>query len=288
MDKRNDEIDLLEVFFKLFLFAKKYKYLFLFAIITGGILGFGYGLTQKKMYEFRFSATVHHVDEKIVTEVLNNLGDLLRTNNNQLLARNLFITEEEAEQIKDIYASAFPEEEQGKRILIEVQTFTQENTHKITNGILHYINSVPYIKENMETERNHSKELIIKIDSTIAMLENQTFHNEKEKRPAGMVVFMETPNGSEIVQLFKEKQQIQKTLQQAPLQIVQTPSYSKTIIPPYLRYFIIGAICCLFTLIISLFVREINTKIKKREIAHTFKQILFEKGHKEKENVSSL
>lgn len=210
-EKRNDEIDLIEVFQKIgnaivklfnsFLFLL-YRILLFFirrAILIGVILilCLTFGVFKYKTSPSYYSSTLEAYSNAMssidMINYVNNLHELFLEDNTIGLQNKLGISEDKLEEIKDVKAYKvvdfdmdgipdlidFEEDYETSdsiisrnRFAVKVEVFNQESFPIIQESILSFIDQNKYIKERNTIRKRQLNELITKLDFEISSLDS--------------------------------------------------------------------------------------------------------------------
>lgn len=210
-EKRNDEIDLIEVFQKigngiknlfnnflnllyLILLFFIRKSILIFAII---VLGIAYGFFQFKTSPRYYSSSLEAYSNAMssidIINYINNIHELFKENNKQGLQSKLGLDSKSLEKIKDVKAykvidlnndgvtDIIDYNEKYKtsdttistnRFVIKVEVYNQDVFPTIQESILNYINQNKYINELNSIRKKQLNELIAKLENEISSLDN--------------------------------------------------------------------------------------------------------------------
>src|SRR6056297_3500427 len=103
-EKRNDEIDLVEVFTNTYLFFKKHFWFLFGAVIVGALLGYSTKFFTQKFYESSMLIESEILSDEILMEYINNIQTLFDDGNYILLQNKMEIDSTELIEIKSIEA----------------------------------------------------------------------------------------------------------------------------------------------------------------------------------------
>ena len=210
-EKRNDEIDLIEVFQKmgngiinlfnkflnllyllLLFFIRKSILIFIF-IILGLTLGFVQYKTSPRYYSSSLEAYSNAMASLDMINYLNNIHELFKNQNTEGLESKLGIDLSELEKIKDVKAYKVIDlnkdgitdlvdyDEKYKssdttisrnRFVIKVEVFDQTVFPTIQESIMSYIEQNKYLNELNTVRKKQLQELITKLDIEINTLDS--------------------------------------------------------------------------------------------------------------------
>ncbi len=215
----SDEIDLQKLFLKIVLIVKENFLLIVSFFIIGTLLGFTYALIGPKSYESKMLVTSDILTESYTKELGDNLNDLIREGNTELLSTMLDLSQEEVSQVSSIDIAPVKKEgeinpsiEDKKQpffLSIEVNVSNQEVFPKLQKGIIFYLEGSDFVRLRVEQKKKAYAELIKKIDNEIQALEK--FSREIydgsyfDKNKGGDIMFDPTELNSKIVELTESK-----------------------------------------------------------------------------------
>lgn len=215
------EIDLLELIVRFTNLVSKN----LILIVVFLVIGLGTSLwvyyTSQKVYESKMIVYSDILTESS-TKLADNIKELIRDGNLNVVGEKLNLSPEEAMHLKDIEIekaleniAASPEEQQ--RLFMEVTVEVTDNSilPKLQEGIINFIQNNDFVKVRVEQRKKNYRELIDKIKGEIQKLEAV-----KEKigsgtfNPQGGTLFLEPSNPfSETVELYTKQLEYEEKLE---------------------------------------------------------------------------
>ncbi len=188
------EIDLIELFQRMWNGIKKIHFLIIFAII-GGAIGLLLYSSTKRYYSSYMIAQANGITSADMINYINDLHDLCVKNNVNALAYDLQMPDSTARKIKDIQAFYIidanndgigdytdfkntynPKDTTQHRLedRIHVTVEVYENTvfEKVKNGLFRYMRKNPYIIKLNEIRKKELQELIAQTEYEIAKLDS--------------------------------------------------------------------------------------------------------------------
>ena len=225
---------------------KQWKLVFVFTLI-GLILGFVYDLVKKPYYESSAIVTsglsyfegiidpnelaYPIIDQKIAIDMVNAIGDIVKSSENEILASKLMLSSDVASTIKLIEAEQLYELDLENRrqklsqFLIKIRVSENTSIPLVQKGIFDYFTKNAYTNKNYTLFKEQMPSLILHLEQEIEDLK-QYRKELKGKANLGLSSISIANNRSEImqnqiVQLYEKKQNLERDLQLlAPLSYV--------------------------------------------------------------------
>jgi len=170
-----DDIDLLALIERMILFFRKYKWIFLVAIILGLGLGYLNWLRLPKVYKSRMilhSFTLSNLD---YMQVIDNWNTLLKKNEDEELATSFGISPKVLACVKEIKATEIqkvftPTNPNG----FYIDVFVTDNAalDELQKGILNGLENIDYIKKQLIIKKENLNTLITEVEMEIAKLDS--------------------------------------------------------------------------------------------------------------------
>ncbi|OFX22966.1 MAG: hypothetical protein A2041_00410 [Bacteroidetes bacterium GWA2_31_9b] len=270
-EKRNDEIDLLEFFLKIFLFIKKNFWVLFLSVFIGGTLGFSAKFFTQNHYKSSLVINTYTISENFIIEYINNLNSIIKDENYNYLSEKMKIDSSLLVSIKEIKAeSAYDEKEKKKLgyLTIFVNVNNNQILEQLSKGILNYINNEPYAKNEIEIYIENNKNLISKIDEEIKKIEVlQEMNIFQNQNNADVNIYNSQKSfQNELLELIKEKQNREKSLKFAvPFRIIQDFTIYQKPVSKTISYTLIGGIIFGFLALFFLIIKNLNNQIKNLE-----------------------
>jgi hypothetical protein len=218
----SDEIDLMELFLKLVRMIKKNFTMIVSFFVVGTLLGSVYGMFGTKVYESKMMVTSDILTDAYNDKLGENLNDLLKEKNLELIANKLSLSKEESENLVSIKIESAQKEKPSQKedekrwFLITAKVLNQEVLSKLENGIANYLENNEFVKVRIEQKKNFNRELIKKIEKEILTLENfknKVYEGDFFENNKGNVMFDPTVVNVRIIELNKEKLKYQNDLE---------------------------------------------------------------------------
>ncbi|OFX22967.1 MAG: hypothetical protein A2041_00415 [Bacteroidetes bacterium GWA2_31_9b] len=235
IEKKNDEIDLLELFLKIYIFIKKNFWILFISSIIGGALGYSAKFFTNKHYESTMIIETYTLKNDILVEYINSLQDIIEYRNYDYLSSRFEIEKEKLSGLNKIEATKISDDK-TKKDLEYIKVFTKSINRDIYNqlsaGIEKYLKSEIYVKNEIEIFIEQNNALIEKIDKEITQLEELKQKRISDSQNVSELnIYNERISSNDIILgLIKEKQELQKHLKFAtPFRIIQDFSICKPI-----------------------------------------------------------
>lgn len=283
MDNNNNEIDIVELLLKTFIFFKKYLIIFVIAII----LGFAFGkiktnrlVTYYNSEMLLISKIQNDLDYKImprirkdnnigntaiITNIVNTAQSLIKSQNFELLEQRTGIDKKQLQEIVNINSKIVADDNSADfdYITVNVTVKNPEILNNLGAGIINFINNNEYIKEKTHKDSLLILELIAQTDKKIETLEEYQKKTLQNSRTEIMLIG-KSSIFSESVDLMSYKQKLMQELYSlSAARMVEnfyTPKYkaAKSSNAVYIYPFLFFALAFFIALII-----EINKKSKE-------------------------
>lgn len=218
MKNESNEIDLLELLAKIYFLFKRNKYIILTFVLLGIIVGL-YKSFQSDPYFQTKMLIKTSLENEMVQGQLQTLSELKENGNNNILAQELGITKEEAEEIKTF---SVEEVEESSLLRINLEVFDNELITKIKEGIINYSETNEYIQQELKNKQDHYTQYLKEISDALELL------RKEEKRQISAQSSMEIilsgdSYANQITKLMDKKENIEtkKNQIQKPLIIVK-------------------------------------------------------------------
>jgi len=271
-EKRNDEIDLVEVFTNIYLFFKKHFWFLFGAVIVGALLGYSTKFFTQKFYESSMLIESEILSDEILMEYINNIQTLFDDGNYILLQNKMEIDSTELIEIKSIEANYLYNEEKKTRLdYLSVRIITNNNKilKKIDQGILNFINKEKYFQNEIEIFRKNTQNLIQNINQEIKKIEQiQANFIDPKNRPGEIkIYYQEKSLQEELLLLTKEKQKLEKAIQFAtPFRVIKDFTIYQKPKTKATSYTLAGVLIFGFIAFFILIIRNINKTLKEKGI----------------------
>ena len=221
--KKNDEIDLSELFLKAIITVKANFLLILLFFFIGLAVGLAYYLSSRKVFENKMIISSAILTESYGRTLIENTNRYIREGNNAALASQLYITEVEAREINSLKIETLTKSEsedqkESERLLITAEVFDQNVLPKLQHGIVAYFENNEFAKVRVEQNKSYFKEMLARTENEIKDLEQfkfRIFNGDFFQSSKGNVMFDPTIVNSKILELTEKKIGYQNALRLA-------------------------------------------------------------------------
>jgi len=241
MEHKNNEIDLLELLIKTYLYLKKYWWIFVIAIILGGIftliknhyLDKNYKssmiLSVKPDNDYMYALTLKEFNkhyEKNPAEIINGIieqsNELIKNGNFDILAKKMNLNNEYIKGLKSVLSEYRFEkgEAPGNSVKITVNSSNQKVFNKLGEGLLFLINNNSFVKKKNTEDSLMLINIINKTDVKIHELDSLQSKFLKNGKVTDLFIFKDNSFFSESVKMNSLKEKLMnelKNLRQATL-----------------------------------------------------------------------
>jgi hypothetical protein len=272
-----EDIDLLLLLERSFLFFRKYKWIFIAASLFGISLGiFGY-IVIPTTYKSRLILHSYFLTNSEEIGIIDNWNGLLKKKEYGELAAAFHCDPKFFRKIKQLKASEIqkvftPGNPNG--FYIDVIVMNNQILDELQKGILYGLENSEYVKQRLDAKKADLKELIekvqfeiIKLDSTKTQMEN--IIGGREKSSSSLIIDGSSIN-RQLIEMNEKLLSFRQDLKFAnALQVLQHFSkFTKPAGPHLLPLLALGLILCLsIAYVIALF-----NSIKEKLKAHSFAQ----------------
>ena len=268
-------------------------------IILGGMIGYGISKISRPYYASDMVVQPNAITASDMISYINRLHDLIKDRNYSELSKLLQLNDTISNQIKDIQAYWFIDKNKdgiadyidyknklnvrdttqrrlNNRVDVRVMIFNNQIFDSVRIGIANYFTQIPYINKLNQVRKQHTEELISKINNQIVKLDSledyDYFQKQKDMKPTGengQIVLLNEQQvrlyHGEIIGLHKQRLTLEKELivYPDPITIIEdfTPLTKKA--NPKSKYIMIyGLIFGLLGILILGFL-ETREKIKR-------------------------
>ncbi|UCG28699.1 MAG: hypothetical protein JSV24_04900, partial [Bacteroidales bacterium] len=222
--------------------------LFALIVIIGGAFGFIRFKTTKRFYSSDMIAQINATNAGEMMSHINDLHNLCREGNYNVLSEYLKLDSNIAVKIKDINAFWIIDQNKdgigdyvdyqndfdlndtshtriSNRFNLQVEVYDNTGFMDVTEGLYNYVAANPYLTNLNENRKRRIKELIVQVDEELLKLDSlqqyEYFKNEpeREKTDGQMLIWNEKELKllhPDLIQLFRLKQQYEKELEIFP------------------------------------------------------------------------
>jgi len=269
-EKRNDEIDLIELFLNIYIFFKKHFWLLFISAFIGAGLGYSTKFFAKKHYESTMLVNSYTTSSDLIIQYINTIQSLLDDNNLALLSKKMEIDSSKLVVLKKISAEKALDEKKEEELgflIIKAETIDNRLFENLGTGILNFLSKEPYIQNDIEIFKENNLNIISRIDEEIRKIEILQELNLRESSNKGDVNIYNSQRSfqNEILELLKEKQTREKSLKFAvPFRLIQDFTIFQKPVKKTVTYTLTGGFLFGFLALFYLIFRNINKNIKEK------------------------
>lgn len=271
-EKRNDEIDLIELFLNIYIFFKKNFWILLIAGVIGGGLGYSTKFFGKKHFESSMLIESYPISNNLLMEYINSIQLIIKDGNRHYLSERMEIDTTNIIDLKKISVEDVYDEKAKKSkgyLSIAVTVDDNKLLNNLSSGILNYIEKEPFVQSEIQIFTENNQNLISKIDIEIEKLEVLQRNNLNQQKSKGDVSIYNSQNSyqNELLALLKEKQRLEKQLKfSTPFRIIQDFTIYQKPIRKTATYTFTGGLLFGFIAMFILVIRNINKSIKRKTL----------------------
>lgn len=271
-EKRNDEIDLIELFLNIYIFFKKNFWILFIAGVIGGGLGYSTKFFGKKHFESSMLINSYTVSENLLMEYINNIQTIIEDGNRKYLSERMEIDPSNLKNLKKISVKDVFDEKAKKSkgyLSVTVKVDNNQLLNNLSSGILKYIEKEPYVQSEIQIFTDNNQNLILKIDKEIEKLEVLQKNNLNQQKSTSDVSIYNSQNSfqNELLALLKEKQNLEKRMKFAtPFIVIQDFTIYQKPIKKTVTYTFSSGLLFAFIAMLILIFRNINESIKRKTL----------------------
>jgi hypothetical protein len=272
---RQDEIDLLDLLLKGINVIRANLGLLVFLTLLGAAVGLLKYYTARKVFENKMVISSGILTRSYGKVLFDKLNRRMGESDTEAVARDLKISKETLRSIKKIQIEDLAEEDVAKesdRFIVTVETYNQNSLPEIQKGLVYYLENNEFVKIRVEQNKNSLRQTLAKLDQEIAVLEefkNRLFKGDFFQSNRGNVMFDPTVVNSKILELTKEKINLQNALELAnSVQVIEgfTP-FEKPAKPRLLYSLIIGTFTGFFLAGLVIVFKSVRKLVKMADEA---------------------
>ena len=267
-EKRSDEIDLIEVFFRIYIFLKKKFWVLFIATIVGAGLGYSTKFYAKPHFESSMIIKSYTISSNLLCEYIDKFQSLLFDGNYKLLQEETGISIEDLKSIEQI-TTEIPYDEKEKEelgyVFVLVKCSNNSILNKLSGGIQSYLDKEPFIIKEIESFKEKNTSIISHVTDEITNLtlkNGKTYSGSNEKNKINIYNGTESFY-NELIFLLEEKYQREKELNYASaFRVIEDFIVYQRPVKKTTTYVIAGGFLFWFITLMFLLIRRMNKKIK--------------------------
>ncbi len=221
--EKNDEIDLVELLLKGIGIIRANLVLIVSFFALGSLLGFGYYYSSKKIFENKMLVSSEILTESYCKSLIADANRLIREGNYQALSEQLGVPEKIGREISSIAVKSpltneieIGKESDRKFFHITLEVYDQEVLVELEKGLTSYLENNEFVKARVNQKKDYLQQTITKLEQEIKDLEilkADVYSGEFFKKVNGNAEFDPTTINSKIIELTKEKINLQHSLE---------------------------------------------------------------------------
>lgn len=222
-NEKSDEIDLVELLLKGIGVIRANLVLIVSFFVLGSLLGFGYYYSSKKIFENKMLISSEILTESYCKSLIADANRLIREGNYQALSEQLGVPEKIAREISSIAVKSpltneieIGKESDRKFFHITLEVYDQEVLVELQKGLTNYLENNEFVKTRVNQKKDYFQQTIAKLEQEIKDLEilkADVYSGEFFKKVNGNAEFDPTTINSKIIELTKEKINLQHSLE---------------------------------------------------------------------------
>ncbi len=292
MENNKNEIDLLELLIKLYLYLKKYWWIFGIALIFGIVFTFIKYKTVNKLYkssmimsaksdnDYMYALTFKEFSKRyeknpaeLIIGIINQVNELVKSDNLDILAHKMNVKPSELSGLKSISSEYKTEKGEAPSNMVKITAVS--GNKKVFNilgkGFEFLINNNPYVKSEISDDSVMLTNIIRKIEIKSKELDSLQTKFLKNGKINDLIIFKDNSFFGESVmleslkeKLIKELQNIKKvkTVEDFYMPKFTTESIAKALVINVLIFLFLGFIIVFF-IVFNKKAKEFEKKRKK-------------------------
>jgi hypothetical protein len=268
-EKRNDEIDLIEVFFNTYIFFKrKFWYLFIATIIGAG-LGYSTKFYAKPHFESSMIIESYTISNELLSEYIEKFQELLKDKNYNFLQKETGLTIEELRSIREI-TTDIPFDDKKKEelgyVIVKVKCIHNTVLNKLSQGILNFVGNETYVIDEIDNFKIKNTAIIDHITKEIKNLQPDNSKSSRNFKEENKINVFNNDEFfyNELIFLLEQKFDREKELQFAvPFRVIEDFTVYLRPVKKSTTYSVAGGLLLWFLTLIVILIRRINKKIKR-------------------------
>jgi len=270
----SDDIDLINIVERAFLFFRRYRIAFVIAIVAGIALGCLRYYTSGKIYKSRLILHSSFLTNLEEIEIINYWNELLKRNEYAALAQSFNCNESilhnvlsiEASEILKNYSASNP-----NGFYIDARVRNNAVLPALQKALIYGLNNTEYVKQRLSLRKKDLETLIDKVTAEIQKLDSvkksiETVITSREKNSSSFMLDIPGVN-KEFLDMNEKLLSYHEELQfsTSGIQVLQSFVPLNTPVSISLRVMIlIGILFCLFLAFIFTVVHSVSERLKKR------------------------
>jgi len=219
--KKEDEIDLLELFLKAVNTFRANFWLIACFFLVGSTIGLVYFFSSKKVYESKMIVSSAILTESYTKILFENATKHIKEGNTNKISGQFHISEAAAQSIVSLEIETLGVSEtnvvkENDRFLITAEVFDLQILPDLQRGIIDYLENNDFVKVRVEQNKGFLKQMLAAVEKEINDMEQfkvRIFNGDFFQSAKGNIMFDPTTVNSKILELNEKKINYQNLLQ---------------------------------------------------------------------------
>lgn len=270
----SDDVDLINVAERAFIFFRRYRTIFIIAIVAGIALGCLRYYTSGKIYKSRLILHSSFLTNLEELEIINYWNELLKRNEYSALAQSFNCNESMLQNVVSIEGSEILKNYSASNpngFYIDVRIKDNSILPALQRALVYGLNNTEYVKQRLQLRKKDVETLIDKVTAEIQKLDSvkkniETVITSREKNATSFMLDIPGVN-KEFIDMNEKLLSYREELQfsSSGIQVLQSFVPLNTPVSISLRVMILlGILFCLFIAFIVTIMYSVSERLKKR------------------------
>ena len=270
----SDDIDLINIVERAFLFFRRYRVVFIIAIMVGIALGCFRYYTSGKIYKSRLILHSSFLTNLEEIEIITYWNELLKRDEYKALAQSFNCDESLFHEVVSIEGSEILKNYSASNpngFYIDARVKNNAILPGLQKALVYGLNNTEYVKQRLSLRKKDVETLIDKVTVEIQKLDSlkksiETVITSKEKNATSLIFNIPGVN-KEFIDMNEKLLNYREELQfsSSGIQVLQSFVPLNTPVSISLKVMILlGILFCLFIAVISTIVHSVSQRLKKR------------------------
>ena len=278
----SDDIDLINIVERAFLFFRRYRIAFIIAVVAGIGLGCLQYYTSGKMFKSRLILHSSFLTNLEEIEIISYWNELLKRNEYPALAQSFNCDEKMLHKVVSIEGSEILKNYSASNpngFYIDARIRDNAVLPDLQKALVYGLNNTEYVKQRLSLRKKDVETLIDKVTAEIQKLDSvkksiESVITSRDKNSASFMLDIPGVN-REFIDLNEKLLSYREELQfsSSGIQVLQSFVPLNTPVSISLRVMILlGILFCLFIAFIFTIVHSVSERLKKRASSNASKQ----------------
>lgn len=270
----SDDIDLINIVERAFLFFRRYRVTFIIAIVAGIALGCSRYYTSGKIYKSRLILHSSFLTNLEEIEIITYWNELLKRDEYKALAQSFNCDESLFHEVVSIEGSEILKNYSASNpngFYIDARVKNNAILPGLQKALVYGLNNTEYVKQRLSLRKKDVETLIDKVTVEIQKLDSlkksiETVITSNEKNATSLIFNIPGVN-KEFIDMNEKLLNYREELQfsSSGIQVLQSFVPLNTPVSISLKVMILlGILFCLFIAVISTIVHSVSQRLKKR------------------------